>query len=420
MKYTNSASIAAVALLATSGWSFAANEDVTLDANGDLRITLASGVDRTVEISGGETTDLNVRIVGLTTFDNNYPADFAGDIYIEADQDSNEDTLLFSGLTIPGSVNVLSGRGNDSIRFIDSQVAGIDVRARQDDDLIEVTNTVASGTVVLRGFLGVDTFVISGNIFQNFRIRGGRDDDDIAIEGNMFMGNVLNIDGRDGDDELSHGGNTPELAADNFTGLGTISVIEEPDRVVFAIAYTNVDGVPGFNESEDELIAKLVDGPADNPDGVVGPGDELILGTAPSGFDADLPRTASLSDNSFTIGTFDEETSSPVLVSTGGLQEEDRFIHRSDQISISVLFADRFRFAHTVFIGALTASSEIIQIANRPLNNPVSLEVIDSNGPQADDDDEIRLQTSSVDFRIFQQDQVTDNDFLVVEITPPQ
>ena len=279
---------------------------------------------------------------------------------------------------------------------------------------------MASGTVVLRGFSGVDTFVISGNIFQNFRIRGGRDDDDIAIEGNMFMGNVLNIDGRDGDDELSHGGNTPELAADNFTGLGTISVIEEPDRVVFAIAYTNVDGVPGFNESEDELIAKLVDGPADNPDGVVGPRDELILGTAPSGFDADLPRTASLSDNSFTIGTFDEETSSPVLVSTGGLQEEDRFIHRSDQISISVLFADRFRFAHTVFIGALTASSEIIQIANRPLNNPVSLEVIDSNGPQADDDDEIRLQTSSVDFRIFQQDQVTDNDFLVVEITPPQ
>ena len=225
MKKNNLASIAALALLATSGWSFAANEDVTLDANGDLRITLASGVDRTVEISGGGTTDLNVRIEGLTTFENSYPAGFAGDIYVEADQDSNEDTLLFIGLTIPGSVNVLSGRGDDSIRFIGSQVADIDVRARQDDDFIEVTNTVATGTVVLRGHSGVDTFVISGNIFQNFRIRGGRDDDDIAIEGNMFMGNVLNIDGRDGDDELSHGGNTPELAADNFTGLGTISVI---------------------------------------------------------------------------------------------------------------------------------------------------------------------------------------------------
>lgn len=52
---------------------------------------------------------------------------------------------------------------------------------------------------------------------------------------------------------------------------------------IFAIAYTNVDGVDGFDESAgDVLIAKWVDGPEGSPDGVIGAGDYVVTDQFPT------------------------------------------------------------------------------------------------------------------------------------------
>ena len=57
----------------------------------------------------------------------------------------------------------------------------------------------------------------------------------------------------------------------------------EPEETIFAIAYTNVDGVDGFDESTgDVLIAKWVDGPEGGPDGVVGVGDFVVTDQFPT------------------------------------------------------------------------------------------------------------------------------------------
>ncbi len=56
----------------------------------------------------------------------------------------------------------------------------------------------------------------------------------------------------------------------------------EETETIFAIAYTNVDGVDGFDESAgDVLIAKWVDGPVASPDGAIGAGDVIVTNKYP-------------------------------------------------------------------------------------------------------------------------------------------
>lgn len=221
MKYRNIISIAAVTFLSTSVLSVAAEEVAVIDDEGDLRITLSSGVDREVTISGDD-TDLNVSIVGLQNTNQNHQG-FSGDIYIEADQDTNKNVLMFTDLDIAGSINVDLGQGDDSIRFIDSVVGGIDVRSRRGDDLIEVSDTMARGKVVIGGNRGQDIIEISGNMFMDdIRVRGGRDDDQFTVESNMFTGEVTRFNGRAGDDAITQAGNIPELTGANFRGLEAI------------------------------------------------------------------------------------------------------------------------------------------------------------------------------------------------------
>ncbi len=62
-----------------------------------------------------------------------------------------------------------------------------------------------------------------------------------------------------------------------------------PDETIFAVAYTNVDGVAGYDEATDVLIAKLVD---TNNDGVVSVGDTVITDQYP------------LDSNASSFGTF--------------------------------------------------------------------------------------------------------------------
>ena len=59
-----------------------------------------------------------------------------------------------------------------------------------------------------------------------------------------------------------------------------------PSPDVFAIAYTNVNGIPGFNEAAgDVMIAQWVDGSvAGGPDGEVGEGDFIEFGRYPTSF----------------------------------------------------------------------------------------------------------------------------------------
>ena len=254
MKYFNISTLAAATLLATSGLSFASSDVATIDNKGDLRITLASGVDREVTISGGGDTDLNVSINGLVTTVDNYPG-FTGDIYVRAIKDDNADTLVFENLSIAGSVNVLSGRGDDSIRFIDSVVGGIDVRVRQGDDHIEVSNTTANGKVVLRGFSGEDTIDIAGSIFQeNLRVRAGRDDDDMTVKSNMFMGEITRFNGRNGIDQITHGGNLPsELDEGNFRNIELFGLEAPPcgpDLIPPSDINNFLTDEPGFCRSE--------------------------------------------------------------------------------------------------------------------------------------------------------------------------
>ena len=57
-----------------------------------------------------------------------------------------------------------------------------------------------------------------------------------------------------------------------------------PDgSTVLAVAYTNVDGIDGYDETADVLIAKLIDS---NEDGIVSVGDTAVTGRYPLDSDA--------------------------------------------------------------------------------------------------------------------------------------
>ncbi|NNF10628.1 MAG: hypothetical protein HKN74_10120 [Acidimicrobiia bacterium] len=68
-------------------------------------------------------------------------------------------------------------------------------------------------------------------------------------------------------------------------GLDDRCALEE--STVLAVAYSNLDGVDGFDEmGSDVFISKLVD---TNDDGVVSAGDEILMGRYPTGFNPSSP-----------------------------------------------------------------------------------------------------------------------------------
>jgi hypothetical protein len=58
-------------------------------------------------------------------------------------------------------------------------------------------------------------------------------------------------------------------------------VVKAGDTPIFAIAYTNLDGTPGYDAGQDVLIAKLIDG---NGNGTLEAGDLVVMGQYPTTF----------------------------------------------------------------------------------------------------------------------------------------
>ncbi len=260
--------ITAAALLVIPGASFANANEIVIDDNGDLRITLAGGDSRALRFSpadpvfpdddglellpftgsfddplellpftgsvffgdpsdfpgtGGSTFNVSLTVDGSLTIVETY-FDFSGDIYIEANEDDGRDFVNFEDFNLEGTVNILSGRGDDQIQFSGMDVGGgLDVRARQGDDFHRIDTSTFRGPVVLRGFSGRDDFQIFGSSFlDDLRVRGGRDLDLFSISESAFTGDVTRFNGREGFDQINHGRNFPSLTSDNFRNMDIV------------------------------------------------------------------------------------------------------------------------------------------------------------------------------------------------------
>ena len=244
--------ITAAALLVIPGASFANASEFVIDNNGDLRITLAGGDFRNLRFSrfspadpvfpdddglellpvtGGSTFTVRLMVDGSSTLEESYFG-FSGDIYIEADEDDAGDLISFEDVDFVdffnnlngNSVNILSGPGDDLIQVVGSRLVGLDVRAREGEDMFNINLSSFSAPVVLRGFSGIDDFFIEGNTFSDdLRIRGGRDDDFMMIMQNFFGGEVTRFNGRAGNDQLNHQENIPLLTTDDFRNLENVN-----------------------------------------------------------------------------------------------------------------------------------------------------------------------------------------------------
>ena len=228
MNFNYFKAVTAAALLVIPGASFANTNEIVLDNNGDLRITLVDGGTRDLTFSATNPASIDgftvtLTVDGSTTFIDTFFG-FSGDIYIEANEDDGRDFVDFVDFNLEGTVNILSGRGDDQIQFSGMDVGGgLDVRARQGDDFHRIDTSTFRGPVVLRGFSGRDDFQIFGSSFlDDLRVRGGRDLDLFSISESAFTGDVTRFNGREGFDQINHGRNFPSLTSDNFRNMDIV------------------------------------------------------------------------------------------------------------------------------------------------------------------------------------------------------
>ncbi len=102
---------------------------------------------------------------------------------------------------------------------------------------------------------------------------------------------------------------------------GGVACTPPPPDGVLAIAYVNADGIDGYDESAEVLIAKLADTSAD---GIVSVGDTIITSRYPLGFDASAFGTFSTTTHTVTAVIY--STRGQVLVTSGDLPDQETFM----------------------------------------------------------------------------------------------
>ncbi len=178
------------------------------------------------------------------------------------------------------------------------------------------------GNDLICGGLGADRIVGNGGndrILGNAgpdRMFGGRGHD------RMFggVGNDL-LAGRKGSDLLDGGPGTDRCYQNLGSGIEArcelpAKVVKAPEPKNLAVAYSNLDGVDGFQEGgKDVLIAKLVD---TNLDGVLSKGDSVVMGKYPTKLQPGAPYAA-WSEKNHVVEKIDLADKDEVhLISTSG------------------------------------------------------------------------------------------------------
>lgn len=100
---------------------------------------------------------------------------------------------------------------------------------------------------------------------------------------------LLDVNSRSVDAHVDHGDGFPgeEVPGTEGEYVFTEECVTELAELIFAVAYTDLDPSDGpFDATQDELLAKLIDGPGEARDGVLGPGDLIVAVQYPRDFEA--------------------------------------------------------------------------------------------------------------------------------------
>ena len=133
-----------------------------------------------------------------------------------------------------------------------------------------------------------------------------------------------------------------------------------PGPDVFAIAYTNVNGIPGFNETTDVMIAQWIDGGVGGaPDGVMGEGDFIEFGQYPTSF-AGSGLTGFVEEDfaSFNLGIVVDDNI--LFLNSGG-----GFVFTAENVEVLILQfpSDVVRFESSAEEESLIVTSNLDEIA---------------------------------------------------------
>jgi hypothetical protein len=122
-----------------------------------------------------------------------------------------------------------------------------------------------------------------------------------------------------------------------------------PPARVFATAFTNVDGIAGFNRSADVLIAELVDSSGDN---AINAGDTVVMGSYPTDIVPSSFGTFGVTSHVVTgLAQFSAEG---VLVNVG--DDSFEWFHGSDTLAIEA-YAEYASSDETQIVDTLHASN---------------------------------------------------------------
>ncbi len=147
----------------------------------------------------------------------------------------------------------------------------------------------------------------------------------------------------------------------------TTTTIPTPPRTL-AIAYTNVDGAPGFSRHHDVMIGELVD--ADR-DAVPSVGDEVVLGRYPRSLDHATAGFGAFQATRFTVESVETATATTIAVL---VQNGVRFSfgHTGINETFNETLANDLRLVFVdMFITAFGAA-EVVHVSASSIGSPES------------------------------------------------
>ncbi len=167
-----------------------------------------------------------------------------------------------------------------------------------------------------------------------------------------------------------------------------------PPDGVLAIAYVNVDGIAGYDESADVLIAKLVD---TNADGIVSVGDTITTGQYPLDFDA--TAVGNFTSTNHEVTEVIDSTRGLVWVANGYLPNREHFLFSSAVRLFPPFSSERY-----------LESSEIWTL-------PVAHVTLDDSNVGGDGIEAVNDAPSGPDTAVsISRDNATDDPFLDVDV----
>lgn len=298
-------------------WIFLNGEIHEFNGVASITINARRGSDNIVIANAGIAGDVEVRAVGSEPDTVSVTGNIDGNLTVVTNGGADQVQLGtdIASLTIGGSTTVRTGAGADDVAVNNLEANGIlavftgfgdDVLTVKEANLDFLNGTTLNNTVRIGTGSGADRVTMEGiTVDGKLRLATNGGDDVVVLEENLFNSHVrVNLGGNN--DELTSRANlingrtqflgsfgnmdlliTDDLIAPN-TRILDFEFFDTPTtETVFALAYTNVDGVEGFDESAgDVLIARWVDGPESGPDGVVGAGDIVETNAFPFGFNA--------------------------------------------------------------------------------------------------------------------------------------